>query len=355
MPLADRALIVGIDNYPGITPLSGAEHDALEFYKWVTSPAGGNVDPANATKLLSANYPAPASANAAEPARQVIEDFFTAVDEAAEANNHASLGAKAGKRLWLFFSGHGFAPSLDRSGVLTANATLKRVHNIAPRLWADRLYEGGWFDEVILFQDACRNRIKEADLNPPFLRPKLPSNAQVRRRFYAFAASNDKLAKEVPLPGGGVGGVFTATLVQGLRGGARDPVTGAITTAQLKGYLQANMSKLLSQADLENDDVAKVPDVFDPDPFDIVSARPGTHSVREFPVRVVPRQAGTAGQILDAGLRAIATVTATPAAWNLHLPLGLYKAVVAGVGEALFQVTGGLDANGTPTVEEVRV
>jgi len=40
-----------------------------------------------------------------------------------------------------------------------ANATLKRAHNISAMLWANRLYEGGWFDEVVLFQDACRNRI----------------------------------------------------------------------------------------------------------------------------------------------------------------------------------------------------
>ena len=58
-----------------------------------------------------------------------IHDFFTQADVIATANNDEGkgLGLRAGKRLWMFFSGHGFAPSLDMSGVLMANATTKRA------------------------------------------------------------------------------------------------------------------------------------------------------------------------------------------------------------------------------------
>jgi hypothetical protein len=358
MPLTDRALVVGINNYPGISVLSGAENDANDFYDWVTDPAGGKVDPKNAIKIISSTYAPTTIADNAEPANKVIEDFFTLVDNAGEANNTENLGSIAGKRVWLFFSGHGFAPSLDRSGVLTANATLRRVHNIAARMWADRLYEGGWFDEVILFQDACRNRVKDADLNPPFLRPRLASARQVRRRFYAFAASNDKIAKEVPLPSGKIGGVFTATLLAALRGQARDPASGAITAAQLKGYLQDNMSKLLSPGDLADDDVAKVPDVFNPDPFDIVApppSKPDAGSSPLFSVRVIPRQPGSAGRVLDAQFQPVAAVPSVPAVWSLRLPRGLYKAAIEGLGETLFQVTGGSEADGSPSGVEVNV
>lgn len=343
MAFADRALIVGIDNYPGISTLSGAEHDAVSFYDWVTDPAGGNVASEHAVKIVSSAYPTVTDADNAQPAKEKIEAFFTDVDNAAAANNAQTLGFKAGKRLWLFFSGHGFAPSLDHSGVLTANATLRRVHNIAARMWADRLYEGGWFDEVILFQDACRNRITGADLNPPFLRAQPPT--RVRRRFYAFAASNDKLAKEVPLPSGKTGGVFTATLLDGLRGHARDQRSGAITTASLKVYLRDNMRKLLSPTDLQNDDVAKIPEVFDPDLFDIVPS-PAAVATPLFPVRVVPRQPGPAGSILDGMFQPVVSVPQVPQVWQLQLPRGIYKAVVDGFGERLFQVTGGIEPTG---------
>ncbi|MFL5168992.1 MAG: caspase family protein, partial [Microvirga sp.] len=302
MPLADRALVVGINRYPGISTLQGAEADAQDFYTWVTSPAGGKVDPKYAVKILSSGFPLEPDPDKAEPATTVILDFFTGVDKAADENNEAGFGAVAGKRLWLFFSGHGFAPSLDRSGVLTANASARRVHNIAARMWADRLYEGGWFQEVLLFQDACRQRIRAADLSPPFLAGRVGSGE--RRRFYAFAASNDKLAKEVPLPSGRVGGVFAAALLDGLRGGARHPITGAVTTAQLAEYLQANMRKLLPAADLDDDDIAKVPDVYAPDPFDIVPAPAGGAAVGaaapHYAVRIVVRQPGSPGRVLDA-------------------------------------------------------
>ena len=47
-------------------------------------------------------------------------------------------------------------------------------------------------------------------------------------------------------------GAFSVTLLDGLNGGARDPVTGAITARTLRTYLQDNMKKLLSPADLAN-------------------------------------------------------------------------------------------------------
>ena len=266
--------------------LSGAENDAREFHQWVTDPSGGGVEPIRALLILSSGFSPPLGTDDAQPAKELVEQFFTDVDNTAEGNNAAGVGLKAGKRLWLFFSGHGFAPSLDRSGVLMANATLTRTHNVAAMLWADRLYEGGWFDEIILFQDACRSRISDVELSPPFLRKRQAPNGQTRRRFYAFSAKDKRLSKELPFPppNGNIRGAFTLTLLQGLRV-ARDPTTGAVTTAQLKRYLQDNMRNLLPPADLQNDDIAKMPEVFDPDPFDIVPA-PQAPAVAVFPVQI---------------------------------------------------------------------
>src|SRR6266536_4447665 len=252
MPLADRALVVGINRYPKIGELLGAQNDADDFYAWVTDPAGGGVAPANALLLRSVDFqPPPADPDDERPDKVLIEKFFTGIDNAANANNLAGQGLKAGNRLWLFFSGHGFAPSLDRSAVLMANATNDRPHSIAAMAWANRLFDGGWFNDVLLFQDACRNPIGDTDLTPPFLKSRQAPAAQQRRRFYAFSAKNRQLSKELTVAGR-VNGVFTYTLLEGLRGQARDPQTGAVTTAQLKAYLQENMRKLLPQTDLDD-------------------------------------------------------------------------------------------------------
>lgn len=353
MPLSDYALVVGINLYPGLTSLEGAENDARDFHAWVTSREGGGVATANATLLASSDFAAPASADDARPVAQQIEDFFTRIDNAAEANNREGLGLKAGSRIWLFFPGHGFAPSLDRSAVLMANATSRRIHNVAAMLWADRLHEGGWFDDVFLFQDACRSQMADVDLMPPFLRKRNAPPAQTRRKFYAFSAKNRQVSKELPIAGTRVQGVFTTTLIQALSGKARDPVTGALTTAQLKAYLQDNMRKLLPAADLADDEVAKMPEVVNPDPFDVL---PATRSaVATFTVTITISQPGPPARIENNEFVSVVSVDPSPAAWKNALPRGIYKVIVEGLGERLFQVTGASEPEGTGKVVDVAI
>ena len=354
MAADDCALVVGINRYPGLTSLAGAENDATSFYDWVTDPAGGDVPAAQAKRILSSDFPETVDVNLAEPANRAIEDFFTWVDDRADANNAANRGATAGRRLWLFLSGHGFSPSLDCSGVLTANATLRRVHNVAARMWADRLYEGGWFDDVILFQDACQTRIKDVDLTPPFLRKRIPSNRQIRRRYYAFAASDDKVAKEVALVNGKMGGAFTSTLMQGLRGFARDPTTGAVRSVGLTEHLRKNMRNNLPDADLADADVAKAPAAFDPEPFEILPPPKDFRGPERFPVTVVTRP-GSKGIVVDASLQTVFEVDHVPARWDFSLPVGFYKVVVVDVGDKLFQISGRLAGLGNAVAEVVHV
>src|SRR5437763_656487 len=84
--LNDHALVVGIDRYPALGPLSGAERDATEFHKWVTSEGG--VDPASATKIVSSAYPGAPQAEPwnEQPAQQAVDNFFHAVQARSDAN-----------------------------------------------------------------------------------------------------------------------------------------------------------------------------------------------------------------------------------------------------------------------------
>jgi uncharacterized caspase-like protein len=339
MPLADRALVVGINRYPGIGNLQGPENDANDFFAWVTSPDGGNVDPKNAKLIRSSDFPAAAAVKDELPEQKQINDFFTEVDDAATENNVAGQGARAGRRLWMFFSGHGFAPSLEDSCVLMANATVKQVHNIAAARWANLLHVGGWFDEILLFQDACRNRIPAAKLNEPFIVGRNASIAKPRLRFYAFSSKDQKLSKELPCPDGKVRGVFAATLLDGLRGAARDSASGAITARTLKTYLQDNMRNRLSDADKANPEIAQEPDVRDPDILEIVPA-PAAPVVERYTVTITLPAAGMTVTLQDGSFRAIATPVPAPQVLSISLPRGLYRLVVVGAGERLFQVTG---------------
>jgi hypothetical protein len=342
MPLADCALVVGINRYPGIGNLSGPENDANDFFDWVTSKNGGGVDPKNALRIRSSDYlPEAADPKDERPMLAHIDDFLIKIDEITTKNNEEGNGLRAGRRLWMFFSGHGFAQSLKSSGVLMANATFKRVFNFSAVLWADRLHEGGWFDEVLLFQDACRNRIAAADLTNPWLPRKTASPAQTRRYFHAFSAKDQKLSKELTFPDGKVRGVFAATLLDGLRGGARDPTTGAITARTLKTYLQDNMMKYLSDVDKANPDIATEPDVDDHDAFDIVPlAVPAAIAVDEYLVQITLPAAGLSVAVQDGNFQTIRTANPADQVWPIKLRKGVYQIVVAGGGESLFKVVG---------------
>jgi hypothetical protein len=349
MALADYALCVGINSYPGgLTALTGAEVDAKAFYDWVTG--SGGVAKANAKLLLSSGFPKPAALADAQPADREIWRFIEDMRAAAKINNDNNLGSTAGRRLYLFFSGHGFSPSLDTSGVLMANAERQALHNLSPKAWADRFYENGLFEEVLLFQDACREQVNDVELTPPYLKKSVMPGIGNRKRFYAFAAKSPLLAIERPI-GGVVRGVFSATLMAGLEGGARDPMTGEITGFQLKSYLVANMVARLEPADLDNDDISKRPEVFDLDPFVIVPAAPVAAASDLFPVAVASGVPGA--RILDGARAVVATAPIGPPPWRVQLPVGLFELVVPGQPSFLFKVSGALGPNGQPEVVEV--
>lgn len=357
MAATDYALVVGIDRYPGpaFRSLQGAEADATAFYCWVKDSAGGDVPAANTIFIVSSLYQPAPNVDDELPAKQQIEKFFTLVVNRAQENNAAGLGFKTGRRLYMFFAGHGFAPTLDKSAVFMANATDTMPHNIAPFLWADRLYLGGWFDEVLLFQDACRSRIADVDLTPPFLKLRTMRGEANRGRFYAFAAKNQQLAQEKPDGNGQVHGVFSVTLLEGLHGAARDPGTGEITTTQLKSYLQDNMCRRLSNEELADDDIAKRPEVFDPDPFVILPGVPGAGTVPCFPARIALPRAGLDAWIENGNLAKVAVANPALQVWDVVLPRGLYRVVASGCEDGLFQVTGALLADGTQQVVNVQI
>src|SRR5690348_14818561 len=54
----DSAVVAGINGYPMLKSVQGAEHDAAAFRDWLIDPAGGNLQPARVTTIRSGDYPA---------------------------------------------------------------------------------------------------------------------------------------------------------------------------------------------------------------------------------------------------------------------------------------------------------
>src|SRR5262249_3248208 len=159
------------------------------------------------------------------------------------------LGQRVGRRLYLYFSGHGCAPRFEEAAVLMANATRRRVYHLTGMPCADWFYRSGYFEEVVLLMDCCRGRYEKGGTYiPPWVDLTRPEVVDRSQRFYGLAAEWSRLARERVLPGGESRSVFTMALLAGLRGAAYDPATqftdpatgkrmARVTAASLKNYL----------------------------------------------------------------------------------------------------------------------
>jgi hypothetical protein len=323
--MPNTAIVVGIRAYPELPPeLQGPKNDAQKFYNWVTTQGG--VDPANATLIFGADPPGEAAVDGT-PTEEVLEHVFDLLEDQALK----SPTGRAGDRLYLYLSGHGFGQNLDDASLLMANATQRRPrHHIPGKLWADHFFANGYFREVLLFLDCCRERYSTATLNGPgtTMPPVPPAGA---RRFYGFAAKYGKLAVERSIDGE-TRGVFTATLLDALKGGASED-DGRITGQSLKAYLYENMTGFLSAADLANPDVAKQPDLYcdvPEDQFVIARVPPLQYDV------AIPLPAGSQGSPLQLigernGMkytRIADGVADVSLQWKQTLPRGTYQLLV---------------------------
>lgn len=229
MATDDRAVVVGINRYPALGDLEGPENDARAFAEWLKSPQGGDVPDDNVALILSSEYEPAPDPKWAKPTAEAVDMAFVDLVELADER-----GGKAGRRLYVFMAGHGFAPDLRTAALLMANAAKGRTgYHLPGMLYADWFRQSASFDEVVLFMDCCRERYPRAPLRPPPF--DLLSASKPARYFYGLATEWSRAARERP-SGDQVRGFFSEALVAGLSGKARDE-GGAITGASLKKYV----------------------------------------------------------------------------------------------------------------------
>lgn len=245
----DYALVVGIDRYPLLNSLGGAQRDAANFGKWLTASDGGNVPPANVKLLLSDGFATASDDFFTQPLMQDVYGWLAAINAAAK--RRAKSEPRFGRRLYLYFAGHGFAPQeWDEACLFMANASPDTLGEHVPGIRLAQFFVAtGHFDEVVLFMDCCREKMLSAPLRGiPW---SLPSGAPPARDFYALAAPYGKVSREKALPPDNlVSGVFTTSLLEGLRGKAAD-ADGNVTDRSLTSYVYQAMKEKLGDDYLE--------------------------------------------------------------------------------------------------------
>ncbi|MBP2294999.1 caspase family protein [Azospirillum rugosum] len=251
MPVAqpdDHAIVVGINRYhPDFPALQGAVNDATLFHAWLIDPLGGGLNPDHARLICS--DPAAAVGNL-KPIRDEIEDEL--VKFYMKKNDIAYIGKPVGRRLYLYFSGHGVTPqqpSYEDCALLMANSIPLMLRALPGRLTYEVLRKAPLFREVVLFMDCCREvaGAVKADTNLP---PGDPTAGPQANGLYGFAArwGAQTAERELPHPLDPKEpplwqGVFTHTLLKGLTTATDED--GQITADSLKSFIRRAVQDLL--------------------------------------------------------------------------------------------------------------
>lgn len=249
----DYALAVGVDDYPRFgsngRDLQGAIRDAKLFAEWLQDTETGGGVPADHCKVITSD------GNPMALNKDTIDDAMEDI-----WNSARDIGG--GRRLYMFFSGHG--QLVDTADFLSFEQTLclprwsytrphaailtgsyrKAVQNCMP------------FEEVAVFLDCCRVstiRVRADNTSLGCARPR-EGHDEVRMQVF-FAAEPMKRAFE---GGGGeagdedsegeiVHGHFTSALIQGLKKGhARSG--GGISAKELWEHLRYWVQKIAEDA-----------------------------------------------------------------------------------------------------------
>ncbi|NAZ86527.1 caspase family protein [Kineococcus indalonis] len=341
----DHAVVVGISRYPRMVAdgvaadLRGPDNDALAVRDWLVDEAGGRLPPGNVTLIRSADC----AANPDQPASQRVLQAFDELEERTRE--------RSGRRLYLYFAGHGFSPELEEAAVFTAESTHVRPSYVYAHQWLRWFRRAQRFEQSVLWVDACMNHQQSIPVQEIGMRPQV-GRAVPGPAFIALAAQT-KSALELPMADGAVHGVFTWTLLRGLRGGAADR-RGRVTGRSLQGFLHNAMADFLPPEARRAASVDLQPFVRADEGLDFVrvESRP-VHPV------VLTAPAARAGQALRVWTgsphRLVVQARLEGPQWRGDLARGLYVAEVPGAGlRQGFQVTGatdvrvGVDETGPP-------
>lgn len=331
MAADDYAVVVGISYYPDedLGELKGPENDARCFYEWLIDPQGGAIPPQQATCILSSEYERVVQRRGARPIAQDINDAFEHLIEQGDNN-----GGKAGRRLYIFLAGHGFSPVLEEAALLMANAgTGYMGYHIPGRRYALWFIAAALFDEVILLMDCCRDDYPFVPVSPPPWEERHSEAAYKVRHLYGFATDWSRKSRERTIPDvGEVRGLFTWSLLKGLKGDARDE-QGCITGLGLKKYIHNFMPTLISSDEYQRPNFEGDEDIL------FTQGLPLKHTL----VRITFGQLNPneAIELYSPTLQRIGQHFPKEGTWEIPLERGLYRLFIPATGEEqLFPVLG---------------
>jgi len=340
----DYAIVVGINDYdPRTNPLrqlQGCVNDAQFFVQWLLDPLGGGLDPSPPKQSFKPDWriktffsPAPTP----QPDLGILLDFKPTRDSIEDAMIELvrclrNTGRPVGRRLYLWFSGHGVTPQREANecAALMANAHEEAPgRNIPGVRFADFCRTAGMFNEVVLFMDCCRGYSGLNDTSLSFI-TDIRNGTPTQNECYGFATATSSTAREMMLPDPdgqnpghrSIQGVFAHSVIDGLYRAADRSQGDAITPASLERFVKARMRELQGEAQL--------PDF--PRKQAAISFGPARNKTE---VRVTLIEPAKGFQVRDNEDQAFAVAQTQNAdgTVSVWLPFGLYLFAVPAVGD----------------------
>src|SRR5262245_46694845 len=108
MAANDHAVLVGISRYPRLGDLLGPENDVMGFHDWLISKEGGAVPQDHVALIRSSDYEYRNDPLCAQPMADKVD---LALERLIDLGRRE--GGHAGRRLYFFLAGHGFAPNVE--------------------------------------------------------------------------------------------------------------------------------------------------------------------------------------------------------------------------------------------------
>jgi hypothetical protein len=234
--MSDYAVVIGIENYPGLVNLQGPCNDVDSFVQWLEDPNGGGLDEQNIAKKTCKDFPQPLGPEDAHPVLADLENLFrTLVTKAAE-NKHTD------GRLFIYVAGHGFSEQqdMDSAALITAGADLYNNMHMAVLDYANFFRKAWAFKEIIVLMDTCRTTNPMQSISKAPLPKILPHiNANKVKMFTGFATGHNNIARERDM-GGHVRGIFTTAFIDALEKAVPNK-RGIVNGSAIKNFLHNNI------------------------------------------------------------------------------------------------------------------
>lgn len=238
------AIVIGIDFYPQLRPLKAAEKDATNFALWLTDKDGGGL-PSKNVKIIKS---LPTNAINPYKARPVRDE----VDEALGLFG-IEKQERIGKRLYFYFSGHGFGPNFVDVGMLMANASPKRLVN-SLGLLPYRLFfrDSEAFDEIVYILDCCRDPHGGIEtLKPGFDPYKKGDGTKIQDLVILGAMYGDESYQPLITGTKERRGLLTQAILEGLQDPKWADGLGRFTSSSLSYYIRSRVPELADAADVD--------------------------------------------------------------------------------------------------------